>query len=320
MGFSLSKSISFRSKLLSQPSDSDRFTPQSIFASGEEGAWLQPIAGQSFTDTAGMTAAALDDSIGKITARAGTISAATQSDPNKGPLFKDPGAEFDGTDDAIEITIPTGGITGEMYYASSAGKGVFGVDFADGTRTFGNVNFANWRDTIYGLVLVDRSFTPTEVAGLDAEFDSVADDFNTLTNGFAMFRNSSLTSLPSSMTLPALTDARNMFRDNDIVVIPNGMRLSNLTTALLMFRGNTNLTTVPSDFAADSDCTNWGFSFFDTNLTQQSIDNILTNLAARGTSNGDFGQSGGSAPSAAGEAAIDAMRGRGWTITVTGGY
>jgi len=33
-----------------------------------------------------------------------------------------------------------------------------------------------------------------------------------------------------------------------------------------------------------------------------------------------FDQSGGSAPSAAGEAAIDTLRSRGWTVTVTGGY
>jgi len=33
-----------------------------------------------------------------------------------------------------------------------------------------------------------------------------------------------------------------------------------------------------------------------------------------------FYQSGGSAPSAAGKAAIDTLRSRGWTVTVTGGY
>ena len=33
-----------------------------------------------------------------------------------------------------------------------------------------------------------------------------------------------------------------------------------------------------------------------------------------------FNQSGGSAPSATGEAAIDTLRSRGWTVTVTGGY
>jgi len=33
-----------------------------------------------------------------------------------------------------------------------------------------------------------------------------------------------------------------------------------------------------------------------------------------------FKQSGGSAPSSTGEAAIDTLRSRGWTVTVTGGY
>jgi hypothetical protein len=46
----------------------------------------------------------------------------------------------------------------------------------------------------------------------------------------------------------------------------------------------------------------------------------LVSINSNNTSNGTFDQSGGSAPSATGNAAIDAMRGRGWTITVTGGY
>jgi hypothetical protein len=46
----------------------------------------------------------------------------------------------------------------------------------------------------------------------------------------------------------------------------------------------------------------------------------LVSINSNGTSDGDFDQSGGSAPSATGEAAIDALRGRGWTVTVTGGY
>jgi len=33
-----------------------------------------------------------------------------------------------------------------------------------------------------------------------------------------------------------------------------------------------------------------------------------------------FDQSGGSAPSSTGEAAIDTLRSRGWSVTVTGGY
>ena len=61
-------------------------------------------------------------------------------------------------------------------------------------------------------------------------------------------------------------------------------------------------------------------TFANTALTQSSIDGILVSINSNGTSNGTFDQSGGSAPSATGQAAIDAMRSRGWTITVTGGY
>ena len=65
-----------------------------------------------------------------------------------------------------------------------------------------------------------------------------------------------------------------------------------------------------------------GFSsaYNNTALTQTSIDNILVSLVASGIAAGVFDQSGGSAPSSTGEAAIDTLRSRGWTVTVTGGY
>jgi hypothetical protein len=49
---------------------------------------------------------------------------------------------------------------------------------------------------------------------------------------------------------------------------------------------------------------------------------VLVSLVASGISAGTrvFNQSGGSAPSSTGEAAIDTLRSRGWTVTVTGGY
>ena len=64
-------------------------------------------------------------------------------------------------------------------------------------------------------------------------------------------------------------------------------------------------------------------AFTSTILTEQSIDNILTSLVTSGISTGTrtFKQSGGSAPSVTiGQPAIDTLRVRGWTITVTGGY
>jgi len=86
--------------------------------------------------------------------------------------------------------------------------------------------------------------------------------------------------------------------------------------------GCSSLTSFPAnafDNVKGGDFTN---AFEDTALTQTSIDNILVSLVASGISAGTrvFDQSGGSAPSSTGEAAIDTLRSRGWTVTVTGGY
>ena len=63
-------------------------------------------------------------------------------------------------------------------------------------------------------------------------------------------------------------------------------------------------------------------AFANTNLSQESIDGILTSLVTSGIASGNrrFDQSGGSEPSAIGKAAIDTLRNRGWTVNVTGGY
>ena len=80
------------------------------------------------------------------------------------------------------------------------------------------------------------------------------------------------------------------------------------------------------NFAANSFDTvvggNFDRAFTNTNLSEASIDGILISLVASGISTGTrvFDQSGGSAPSSTGEAAIDTLRSRGWTVTVTGGY
>ena len=68
---------------------------------------------------------------------------------------------------------------------------------------------------------------------------------------------------------------------------------------------------------------NFTNAFVNTNLTEQSIDNILTSLVTSGisTATRTFTQSGGSAPSVTiGRPAIDTLRARGWSISVTGGY
>ena len=64
------------------------------------------------------------------------------------------------------------------------------------------------------------------------------------------------------------------------------------------------------------------FQAQDNALPQATVDALLSALDAAGASNGTCNLSGGAnaAPSATGEAAITSLRGRGWAVTVTGGY
>jgi len=86
--------------------------------------------------------------------------------------------------------------------------------------------------------------------------------------------------------------------------------------------GCSSLTTIPAGLFDNVKGGNFTDAFTNTALTQTSIDNILVSLVASGIATGTrvFNQSGGSAPSATGEVAIDTLRSRGWTVTVTGGY
>ena len=84
----------------------------------------------------------------------------------------------------------------------------------------------------------------------------------------------------------------------------------------------TSLTDFPANAFDNIKGGDFKLAFTNTNLSQESIDNILASLVTSGIDSGTrvFDQSGGSAPSSTGEAAIDTLRSRGWTVTVTGGY
>jgi hypothetical protein len=89
------------------------------------------------------------------------------------------------------------------------------------------------------------------------------------------------------------------------------------------WQGCSSLTSFPANIFDNVKGGNFTDAFTNTSLTKTSIDNILVSLVTSGIATGTriFDQSGGSAPSAGtGQPAIDTLRSRGWTVTVTGGY
>ena len=88
------------------------------------------------------------------------------------------------------------------------------------------------------------------------------------------------------------------------------------------WQNNNTLSSFPENAFDNVKGGNFTIAFDNTNLNQESIDGILVSLVTSGIATGTrvFHQSGGSAPSATGNAAINTLRSRGWTVAVTGGY
>jgi hypothetical protein len=212
----------------------------------------------------------------------------------------------------------------EGVVSSSDLKKVEAQFVKDGAKaSYGDVtDFTNyWRDKgITEFPLIDTSSgTNFALAWFNNNLTSFPlIDTSSGTNFYAAWFNDNLTSFPL-LDVSNGTNFGYAWRDNNLTSFPL-LDVSSGTNFSNAWYGNTNLTTFPANMFDNCNATNFSFAFNSTNLSQESIDNILVSVASNGTSNGTFGQSGGNAPSAAGEAAIDALVTRGWTVNVTGGY
>lgn len=96
---------------------------------------------------------------------------------------------------------------------------------------------------------------------------------------------------------------------------------SNVTNFNSFARSCTSLTTLTVGNAFDNTiATSFQNAFLNCALNQSSVDAILVSFNTAGTSNGTLTISGGTnaTPSATGQAATDALRARGWTVTLNG--
>lgn len=136
---------------------------------------------------------------------------------------------------------------------------------------------------------------------------------------FAWFGCSSLTSFPLINTSSG-TNFQNAWQSCSSLTSFPLLDTSSGTNFQGAWQSCTSLANYPANAFDTNIATNYTSAFLTTNLTTQSIDDILVSLDTSGVSNGTFNQSGGQAPSVVGETAIDNLVSKGWTIVVTGGY
>ena len=133
---------------------------------------------------------------------------------------------------------------------------------------------------------------------------------------FAWFNCSSLTSFPLIDTSSGTNFLSAWQNCTSLTSFPliNTSSGANFSNSWL---GCSSLANYPANAFDTNISTNYTNAFQLTNLTTQSIDDILVSLDASGVTNGTFNQSGGQAPSATGLTARDNLVAKGWTITVT---
>ena len=349
-----------------------------IFSANEQGAFYVPkpiVNGTQalFQDAAGTVPVTADgDPDGSMSDQSPNGHTAVQTISSRRPTYNasPDRLSLDKVDDALIITVPTGGWNGTMVLATDEGTVSYGVDIPAGEYEIGGVYFPG--NAINGVVFLNSAMTNIEKsnteeyfiengAGVDySEVTSFSDywrdrseitefpliDTSSGTNFSYAWRNcTSLTSFPLIDTSSATDLLNSWFSCTSLTSFPlidtssvtrffNAWRnCSSLTSFPLIdtssgtnfekcWQDCSSLISFPSDVFDNVKGSNFIGTFDNTNLNEASIDGILVSLVASGIATGTrvFDQSGGSAPSSTGEAAIDTLRSRGWTVTVTGGY
>jgi len=208
---------------------------------------------------------------------------------------------INGVDDRMTVTVPVGGFTGTMVLATDQGTASYGVTIPAGAYEIGGRGGLYFPgNAIVGQLIRNGALSEGEAAATEAYFVEKG----------------------ATASYGAVTDFSNFWRDwLELTSFP----LIDTSAGTRFDRACQNcssLTSFPANAFDNVQGGDFTDAFTNTALTQASIDNVLVSLVASGISAGTrvFNQSGGSAPSSTGEAAIDTLRSRGWTVTVTGGY
>ena len=303
---------------------STEFDPLVLFADGKQGVWYDPSdLSTLFQDVAGtVPVTTIGNPVAKMLDKSGNNNHATQTTGTARPLYNTEPSRLllDKVDDAIVINFPKR-IVGSMTIATTTGTATYGVDIPQGNLTLGRAYFPS--NNIVGLVINEGELSENDKSKLVKLLvgKGAIESFASNTSLADAFRDwGFLTSFPLIDT-SSVTTFYAAWYGNQLTSFP----LID-TSSGVIFRyawyGNSTLTSFPENAFDNIKGGDFKFAFNNTNLNQESIDGILVSLVTSGIATGTrvFHQSGGSAPSATGNAAINTLRSRGWTVTVTGGY
>ena len=313
---------------ISELTDIIKPLPSALFSNGQAGVWYDPSdLSTLFQDIDGNTPVTIaSQTVGRINDKSGQGNHAIQATAAARPLYQTLPHRLvlDKVDDRLITNVPVGGFVGTMIISTPEGTAAYGVNIPAGNYDIGGVGGAYFPGSaIIGYIIRNESMDNNEIENTitylrDRKGGGL--NYGSVTSFISFWRDrTELTSFPIIDSSNGTSFTATWRGCNSLTSFPFIDVSSSLN-----FQGTwflcTSLVDFPANFFDGCLATNFTNAFSSTALNQTSIDNILVSIESNGTSNGTFNQSGGSAPSTLGNSAIDALRSRGWTVTVTGGY
>ena len=302
------------------------FSPADLFLQGEEGAFYLMRRELLFQDAAGTTpVTAGGDPAGRALDQSGNNQTAIQTISARRPTYNSSPdrLSLDKVDDALIITVPAGGWNGTMVLATDDGTASYGISIPAGAYELGGEYFPG--NAIVGAVFRNGALTAGEKADVESYFvgNGATASYGGVTDFNYYWRGrSEITDFPLIDTSSAESLLLTWYQCSSMISFPL-IDMGNVDDFRSTWNGCTSLTNFPANAFDNIKSSDMSFCFSRTNLSELSIDGILVSLVTSGIATGirTFFQSAGSAPSiGTGQPAIDTLRARGWTVTVTGGY
>ena len=250
--------------------------------------------------------------------------------------------EYDGTNDNLTTSLTA---TGTMLMSGSDGGDFYEVAISGSYNLLADASLTDHplRESI--RVIWSSSLTTAQKTAIENLITYTDWDFSDVTSFIRYwFSRNEITQFPlidissgtvfnnawrncSSLTTFPLLDVSSgsdfiaAWRDcNSLTSFPK-LNLSSGTAFSNTWLNCSSLTDFPANMFDSVTATNFTSAFTSTNLSSQSIENIVVSIDTAGQINGTLNiTGGGNSTTATAQTAIDNLRGRGWTVTVPDGY
>ena len=148
------------------------WTPFQLFKNSQMGSWYEPIDKTTlFQNAEGTTPVTADgDPVGRNNDKSPNGRNAMQTISSRRPVYNEDPSRllYDKVDDALIITVPTGGWVGTMVLATDQGTASYGVNIPAGDYNLGGEYFPG--NAIVGVVFRDGALSAGEKADVEAYF------------------------------------------------------------------------------------------------------------------------------------------------------